>query len=80
MPDRPLLPGQQSEEDMIREVEQNALKRIRMAIHRLIECGFHEVVIATDHGFFMNTHAGAGDVCGKPNGSWLAIRVAAWRG
>ena len=29
MPDRPLLPGQQSEEDMIREVEQNALKRIR---------------------------------------------------
>lgn len=51
----------------------NALKRIRMAIHKLIERGFDEVVIATDHGFFMNTHAGAGDVCSKPSGSWLAI-------
>ncbi|WP_175858038.1 PglZ domain-containing protein [Burkholderia anthina] len=49
----------------------NALRRIRMATHRLAEAGFQDVVIATDHGFFINTHAGAGDVCGKPDGNWL---------
>ena len=51
----------------------NALKRIRNAIHRLKKRGFHEVVIATDHGFFMNTHAGAGDVCSKPAGNWVGV-------
>ncbi len=51
----------------------HALKRIRVAIHKLKERGFHEVVIATDHGFFMNTHAGAGDVCSKPAGNWIGI-------
>jgi len=51
----------------------HALKRIRVAIHKLKERGFHEVVIATDHGFFMNTHAGAGDVCNKPAGNWIGI-------
>lgn len=51
----------------------NALKRIRVAIHKLKDRGFHEVVIATDHGFFMNTHAGAGDVCSKLSGDWIAI-------
>ena len=51
----------------------NALKRIRVAIHKLIEQGFHEVVIATDHGFFMNTHAGAGDICPKPPGNWSVV-------
>lgn len=40
----------------------HALKRIRVAVNLLKRRGFHEVVIATDHGFFMNTHAGAGDV------------------
>lgn len=51
----------------------NALKRIRVAIHKLKERGFHEVVIATDHGFFMNTHAGAGDVCNKLSGNWINV-------
>lgn len=51
----------------------NALKRIRMAIHRLRERKFDEVVIATDHGFFMNTHAGAGDTCAKPAGTWVPV-------
>jgi len=49
----------------------NALKRIRVAVHKLKDAGFREVVIATDHGFFMNTHAGAGDTCGKLSGDWL---------
>ncbi|MCG5496105.1 PglZ domain-containing protein [Ectothiorhodospira variabilis] len=51
----------------------HALKRIRMAVNRLIEHGFHEVVIATDHGFYMNSHAGAGDVARKPQGDWLIV-------
>ena len=50
-----------------------ALKRIRVAIYKLKERGFSEVVIATDHGFFMNTHAGAGDVCSKPPGNFVGI-------
>jgi len=51
----------------------NALKRIRVAIHKLKDRGFHEVVIVTDHGFFMNTHAGPGDVCAKPPGNWIGV-------
>lgn len=47
------------------------LKLIRTAIHRLRELNFQEVVIVTDHGFFLNAHAEAGDVCTKPNGKWL---------
>ena len=51
----------------------NALKRIRVAIHKLKDAGFRDVVIATDHGFFMNTHAQAGDTCNKLAGDWLNI-------
>lgn len=51
----------------------NSLKRIRVAIHKLKDAGFREVVIATDHGFFMNTHAQAGDTCNKLSGDWLNI-------
>jgi hypothetical protein len=49
----------------------DALKRIRVAIHKLQQQGFHEVVIATDHGFFLNMQAEAGDVCVKPQGNWV---------
>lgn len=51
----------------------SALQRIRVAIHKLKNLGFNEVVIVTDHGFFMNTHAGAGDVCSKPVGNWIGV-------
>lgn len=51
----------------------NALKRMRVAIHKLKDAGFRDVVIATDHGFFMNTHAQAGDTCNKLSGNWLNI-------
>jgi len=37
------------------------------------EMGFQDVVIATDHGFFLNTHAEAGDVCTKPTGNWMIV-------
>jgi len=51
----------------------NALKRIRVAVHKLKDQGFNEVVIATDHGFFMNTHAGPGDTTQKLPGNWINV-------
>jgi hypothetical protein len=46
------------------------LKLIRVALHRLRGMGFKEAVIVTDHGFFLNAQAEAGDVCTKPQGNW----------
>ncbi|MEL4247440.1 PglZ domain-containing protein [Shewanella xiamenensis] len=51
----------------------SALSRIHRAIKKLKDAGFRDVVIATDHGFFMNTHAQAGDTCNKLSGDWLNI-------
>lgn len=49
------------------------LKRLRVAVHKLRDLEFDEVVIATDHGFFINLHAGDGDVGTKPLGKWKPI-------
>ena len=50
------------------------LKGIRVAIHRLRQAGFTDVVIATDHGFFLNGHADVGDNCAKPSvGDWVTV-------
>lgn len=46
------------------------LKMIRVALHKLRGMGFKEAVIVTDHGFFLNAQAEAGDVCVKPQGKW----------
>ncbi|MDC0412433.1 PglZ domain-containing protein [Porticoccus sp.] len=46
------------------------LKNLRVAISMLQSQGFNHVVIATDHGFFMNRQATEGDVCPKPAGDW----------
>ncbi|MDC3249055.1 PglZ domain-containing protein [Porticoccaceae bacterium] len=46
------------------------LKNLRVAISMLQIQGFNQVVIATDHGFFMNRQATEGDVCPKPAGDW----------
>ena len=51
----------------------SALKNIRTSILKLKGAGFNEVVIVTDHGFFMNTHAAAGDTCSKPSGDWKVV-------
>lgn len=51
----------------------DTLKRIRVAIHKLKKAGFHDVIIATDHGFFLNAQAEAGDVCTKPSGNWINV-------
>ena len=46
------------------------LKLIRVALHKLRGMGFKEAIIVTDHGFFLNAQAEAGDVCVKPQGQW----------
>lgn len=57
------------------------LKGIRVAIYRLKQAGFTNVVIATDHGFFLNGHAEAGDVCAKPTvGDWIVVHDRALLG
>ena len=48
-------------------------QQIVAAIHKLRGLGFQDVVILSDHGFFLNTAAGAGDVCLKPAGTWVII-------
>ena len=52
---------------------QQTLKRIRVAIRKVKDAGFSDVVIATDHGFFLNAQAQAGDLCGKPGGTWITF-------
>jgi hypothetical protein len=49
------------------------LKMIRFALHKLRGLGFREAVIVTDHGFFLNAQAEAGDVCIKPQGNWPVV-------
>ena len=48
----------------------NTLKQVRVALAKLKNDGFNEAVIATDHGFFLNIQAEAGDICNKPPGNW----------
>ena len=38
------------------------------------------MVIATDHGFVLNAHAEAGDVCAKPAGVWTIVHDRALLG
>lgn len=48
----------------------DTLKLIAAALHKLRGMGFKEAIIVTDHGFFLNAQAEAGDVCIKPQGNW----------
>lgn len=48
-------------------------QRMSAALRRLRDRGFHEALIVTDHGFYLNTAAGAGDVCTRPAGTWLSV-------
>jgi hypothetical protein len=49
------------------------LKKIRVAINKLKSMGYKDVVIATDHGFYLKTLSEAGDACKKPPGNWVNI-------
>ena len=57
--------------EMTLKLVHDTLKLIRVGVNKLRKQGFEQVVIATDHGFFLNAHAEAGDVCQKPPGSWI---------
>ena len=48
----------------------DTISRIRATLQKLRDKGFHEAIIATDHGFYLNAQAEAGDVCAKPMGTW----------
>lgn len=52
------------------ELIPKVLNKIRNAINRLNEWKFHEVVIATDHGFILNTHSITNESNLKPSGNW----------
>lgn len=57
--------------EMTLSIIPNTLKLIRVAVHKLRDMGFDRAVIVTDHGFFLNTQAEAGDICAKPAGTWI---------
>ena len=64
----------ESNPDTTLRLVHQTLKGIRVAIHRLGRAGFTDVVIATDHGFFLNGHSDAGDICAKPPaGDWITV-------
>ena len=48
-------------------------QKIRSAIFKLRDLGFQDVIIVTDHGFFLNTAIEPGDVCTKPSGKWINV-------
>jgi hypothetical protein len=49
------------------------LNQIRLAVHKMLSLDFEQVVIVSDHGFFLNLEPEAGDVCQKPQGTWTEI-------
>jgi hypothetical protein len=63
----------ETEPDTALRMVQDTLKRIRVAINKLKALEFQEVIIATDHGFLLNPHAEAGDVCAKPEGDFTMV-------
>lgn len=52
---------------------QEALRRIRAAVHKLKGAGFQDVIIATDHGFHLTPENEPGGPCSKPSGNWLSL-------
>jgi len=56
------------------------LRTLRVAVHRLKEQGFNQVIIATDHGFFLNSQPEAGDLCTRPPGDWTSLHDRALLG
>ena len=55
-------------------------QKIRSAVFKLRDLGFQDVILATDHGFFMNTALEAGDTCKKPAGDWINVHERALLG
>lgn len=51
----------------------HTIQRVIAAIHKLRTLGFHDALIVTDHGFYLNTGAQPGNVCSKPPGNWIGV-------
>jgi hypothetical protein len=49
------------------------LQQIVFAVRKLRELRYRDALIVTDHGFYLNAGAEAGDVCTKPAGNWLTV-------
>lgn len=49
------------------------VQSVLIAVRKLRDEGFLDVLILTDHGFFLNTAIESGDVCTKPAGSWINV-------
>lgn len=63
----------ESNPEIALEVIGGQLKRLRTVVHKLREYGFDDAIIATDHGFVLNSHAEPGDVGSKPAGTWITL-------
>ncbi len=48
-------------------------QQVRRALNQLAGQGYTEAFLLTDHGFYLNTALGAGDVCAKPPGNWINV-------
>lgn len=51
----------------------DTLKQVRAAVAKLRAAGFQDVVVATDHGFYLNPLLQPGDTCAKPPGNWVTV-------
>ena len=49
------------------------LQQVQAAVRKLRAIGFHEALILTDHGFYLNALIEAGDACARPPGNWLML-------
>jgi hypothetical protein len=48
-------------------------QKVGAALHKLLQMGFDEAFLMTDHGFYLNTALEAGDVCAPPPGNWVTV-------
>ena len=49
------------------------LQQVQAAVRKLRAIGFHEALILTDHGFYLNALIEAGDACARSPGNWLML-------
>lgn len=56
------------------------LRKIRLAVNRLADAGFHRAVLATDHGFAWTQSTSAGNAIAKPPGEWPVAKDRALLG
>jgi hypothetical protein len=49
------------------------LQQVQAAVRKLRASRFHEALILTDHGFYLNALIEAGDACARPPGNWILL-------